>query len=441
MYPVDLSNTPGIYYAIAYWLACLVLIHGNELRLRGGRLWFWEGGILVLLGSFMVLTDHPPLYLFPVYVGTEVAILYGFIRIACDIPRRNAVYFMARAFLLGEFAASIEWQLYYYGLTVKGLPRGIWFNLLCLAAVHGVVFLSAHIIERLAEEHNRNLALSSKEVMGAMAIVLVTYVTSNLSYSVKNSPFSTEHMAELYLIRTLVDLGGVGMMTIYHFLLIEMNARMNAQIRQRMLEAQYASYQISKESIAVVNQKYHDLKHQIAYLRSGLSHDERTAYLDKMEQEISAYEAMNKTGNRVLDAILTGKAIKCQNLKIQLITVIDGEALDFMDAMDLSSLFGNSLDNAIESVQKVEDVSQRLIRLKVARVKGFVRIEVENRYEGELKFRNGNPISTKENQAYHGYGVKGIREIAAKYGGSAAISAKNQWFRLSILISEQNKSL
>ena len=54
MYPVDLSNTPGIYYAIAYWLACLVLIHGNELRLRGGRLWFWEGGILVLLGSFMV---------------------------------------------------------------------------------------------------------------------------------------------------------------------------------------------------------------------------------------------------------------------------------------------------------------------------------------------------------------------------------------------------
>lgn len=56
----------------------------------------------------------------------------------------------------------------------------------------------------------------------------------------------------------------------------------------------------------MVNQKYHDLKHHIQLLRAA-SAAERTEYLDQMEQQIRTYEAQNKTGNRVLDTILTAK--------------------------------------------------------------------------------------------------------------------------------------
>lgn len=90
-----------------------------------------------------------------------------------------------------------------------------------------------------------------------------------------------------------------------------------------------------------------------------------------MEQEIRSYEAQNKTGNEVLDTILTSKSLYCQQHGITLTCVADGAALDFMDTMDLCSLFGNALDNAIESVEKLPDSEQRLIHLVVARQKSF----------------------------------------------------------------------
>lgn len=86
-----------------------------------------------------------------------------------------------------------------------------------------------------------------------------------------------------------------------------------------------------------------------------------------MEQEIRSYEAQNKTGNEVLDTILTSKSLYCQQHGITLTCVADGAALDFMDTMDLCSLFGNALDNAIESVEKLPDSEQRLIHLVVTR--------------------------------------------------------------------------
>lgn len=43
----------------------------------------------------------------------------------------------------------------------------------------------------------------------------------------------------------------------------------------------------------------------------------------------------------------------------------DGACLDFMDAVDIYTIFGNALDNAIESVSKLEDPEQRMISVMV----------------------------------------------------------------------------
>ena len=106
-----------------------------------------------------------------------------------------------------------------------------------------------------------------------------------------------------------------------------------------------------------MNRKYHDLKHQIALLRSQ-GNEERNGVLDQMESEIQSYEALNVTGNKVLDTVLTSKSLHCQSQGIQMTCVADGHALDFLSAMDISSLFGNALDNAIESVGKIRAISE-----------------------------------------------------------------------------------
>lgn len=51
--------------------------------------------------------------------------------------------------------------------------------------------------------------------------------------------------------------------------------------------------------------------------------------------------------------------------------VADGTLLDFMDIMDICSIFGNALDNAIECELKIADKEKRLIHVTVSQQKNF----------------------------------------------------------------------
>ena len=151
-----------------------------------------------------------------------------------------------------------------------------------------------------------------------------------------------------------------------------------------------------------------------------------------MEREIQSYEAQNKTGNKAFDTILTAKSLRCQSLGISMTCVADGHELAFIKPTDLSVLFGNALDNAIEGAEKIADEEKRLIHVSVARQKSFVRIRVENCYEGEIRFAGGLP-ATRKDARYHGYGMKSIQSIVDKYGGSMTVKAQDGWFELRIL--------
>ena len=96
--------------------------------------------------------------------------------------------------------------------------------------------------------------------------------------------------------------------------------------------------------------KYHDLKHQIAGLRAETDSVRRVEWLDAMEDELSSFETWNKTGNRVLDTILAAKIFHCRKNNIQITCVADGKILDFIHVIDICTIFGNALDNAIEHV-------------------------------------------------------------------------------------------
>lgn len=77
--------------------------------------------------------------------------------------------------------------------------------------------------------------------------------------------------------------------------------------------------------------------------------------MDEIEKSVSLYDANVKTGNTVLDTILTEKSLLCYKKGIILSCVADGENIAFMEDADVYSLFGNALDNAIEAVLKLEE--------------------------------------------------------------------------------------
>jgi sensor histidine kinase regulating citrate/malate metabolism len=192
-------------------------------------------------------------------------------------------------------------------------------------------------------------------------------------------------------------------------------------------------YLLSRESIARINQKSHDLKHQLRALR-GLSPDQLERYLDELEDTVRVYESIVRTGNEVLDTILTEKSLTCKERDITLTCVADGEGLGFLNTVDLYAMLGNALDNAMEAVSRFPTPDLRQIEVLVCRRQGFVLLQVVNPYPGALTFREDLPVTTKEDRENHGYGLRSIRHIAQKYGGELCVLDEDGTFTLKILL-------
>ena len=62
--------------------------------------------------------------------------------------------------------------------------------------------------------------------------------------------------------------------------------------------------------------------------------------------------------------------------------VADGKLLSYLYVMDLCTIFGNALDNAIEYELQLKNPETRMIHVKIYRKKKFICILVENYYEG-----------------------------------------------------------
>lgn len=300
------------------------------------------------------------------------------------------------------------------------------------AAVYGAVFA----LERNYNDIASPLHVHKKEFLSTLFIGVAVYAASNLSYVSPDTPFSGKMTAEIYNIRTLVDLGGMAILFAHHMQLVEYRRKRSATLCRTSCRRSTHSTARRRTALTL---SIKNITTSSTRSPCCWTSEEKAHYLDAMEQEIRSYEAQNKTGNEVLDTILTSKSLYCQQHGITLTCVADGAALDFMDTMDLCSLFGNALDNAIESVEKLPDSEQRLIHLVVARQKSFVWIRVENTYDGAFRADGNLPKTTKSDARYHGYGLKSIYDTAEKYGGTAEITTQENQFTLKVLFPIKQK--
>lgn len=206
--------------------------------------------------------------------------------------------------------------------------------------------------------------------------------------------------------------------------LTESRMRTSLAITEQLLYQSKVNYEVSKANIERINIFCHDLKHQFSGKENGLK---------EIENEVRAYESMIRTGNSALDVVLTEKNLYCSEKGIRFSCMADGKILEFMEPSELYALFGNLLSNAAEAVMQLEKPEQREISLIIRQSQQFAVIWVENRYCAELNFVDGLPQTTKRESEYHGYGMKSIRLLVKKYGGTLVINTEDQLFRVKIL--------
>ena len=141
-----------------------------------------------------------------------------------------------------------------------------------------------------------------------------------------------------------------------------------------------------------------------------------------------------KSGNDALDTILTEKSLLCEGRSIEFTCIADGSCLDGIGAVDLYTLFGNALDNAIEATEQLPDPDDRMIFLRVERQGAFARIFLENTCAGTVELVDGLPTTSKDDDRFHGFGLKSIQMIVDRLGGNMVITPTEGRFSLSILL-------
>lgn len=206
----------------------------------------------------------------------------------------------------------------------------------------------------------------------------------------------------------------------------QMREKHEKQLVEQLLSQKESQYESIKRNTEQLSIRLHDMK----YLMRDIPRQE----LEETQALIEIFSGTSDTGNEIIDVVLNEKQNLCREKGVSLSCMADGKALSFMKPADVYALIGNALDNALEAVSQCGQAEKKVISFNLKLQQGVVCMQVENYFENPLKYSDGELVSTKRDGGLHGYGIKSIRYIAEKYGGSARVQTEDSVFTLTVNI-------
>ena len=317
----------------------------------------------------------------------------------------------------------------------------------------------------------RNLALLA--VFSKILYYMISFVLSQL-LGVKNKAMHTANKTSVYLlvvpiisayvmltlfaICVITELNRIldWMISISALLLLLINLlifamhshnqRKNAEFTELQLLLQRESdsaeyYQMLLKQTE--NQKIliHDIKQHlqsIAILNKNQENEKIDMYISQLVLSSDLRNHKKLCDNELLNMILNRYQQKCEENAISFSIDARANVVDFMEENDLTALFCNLLDNAVESTLKTKN--------------GFIEMDIciqPNTPYTLLTMTNScrkSPfvgdklVSTKKNYLQHGFGMKSIQRIVAKYFGEVKTYYSPQSSTFHSIITLKNPS-
>ncbi|KKY01593.1 histidine kinase, partial [Paraclostridium benzoelyticum] len=195
------------------------------------------------------------------------------------------------------------------------------------------------------------------------------------------------------------------------------------------LDMQYKYYLMVKESQEKMKQVYHDMNNHMENIRSlKNSSEDVNEYINNIEDEVKNNKNIYNTGNALLDIILYEKSKECIKNNIDFSVGIDFSKCEFIDMIDISSIFSNLIDNAIEACNKIDDNNiEKYITIKGIFIKSYYVVRCENSKTNKVIIKNNKILTSKKDKFLHGIGLDSIKSSIKKYNGELKI--KNSEFK------------
>jgi len=167
----------------------------------------------------------------------------------------------------------------------------------------------------------------------------------------------------------------------------------------------------------------HDYHNHIQVLKAHLSFGEVGKiedYLDGLESDLNKVDSIFRTGNVMIDAILTAKLSLAKAKGIEANAKAIVPPVLPIAPIDICIVVGNLLDNAIEACELLDEGA--FIRVYLGMYKEMFYISVQNSDGGKKKRRST------------GQGLFRIDKIAEKYGGNVNRQQEQRVYATEIML-------
>ncbi|WP_227451059.1 ATP-binding protein [Clostridioides sp. ES-S-0108-01] len=212
--------------------------------------------------------------------------------------------------------------------------------------------------------------------------------------------------------------------------------KVKMELVNEKLDMQYKYYLMVKESQEKMKRIYHDMNNHMENIKLlKNSSEEVNKYINNIENEVKSTKNIYNTGNVLLDIILYEKSKICIENNIDFNVGIDFSQCDFIEMIDISSIFSNLIENAIEACNKIDDNNiEKYILIKSTFIKGYYVVRFENSKINKVIIKSNKIFTSKKDKFFHGIGLESIKSSIKKYNGELKIRDSEHKFIVTVHI-------
>jgi sensor histidine kinase regulating citrate/malate metabolism len=215
----------------------------------------------------------------------------------------------------------------------------------------------------------------------------------------------------------------------------EQRLKYEMELMEYRMEEQKKHQQLLLENQETVRAQRHDLRHQLAVIRSFSQQDgdpRLTEYLDTLIAEIPSERGRLYCENAAVNAVVSHYAAQAEKQGVELsIQLTVPERTEQISDSNLCVILGNLFENAIEACGRMTE-GRRFIRLRSRLQYGVLTIVMDNSFNGKALKKDGKFLSSKRDEI--GTGLQSVTAMAEKHGGGAGFEADGLVFRSSVYV-------
>ncbi len=372
-------------------------------------------------------------------------------------------------------AASTILYAAFYFLAVKKHFGKTFFTLLMISNIANLAVISAKCMEGIlfpalaVQSYRWSFSLTLFAVEAVLAVPIFLYMKTVFTPAVEKEPSGFEWRylwlipATFYLMwyfafygvasRSALEIAlrpkntlflfiiNVGAILVYYVvtrLILEQNKTLELKEKNHQLTMQAMQYENLREKITDARRAKHDVRHHITLMREYLNRGELDAlrrYLSEYSESLPDDSLVRFCENTAANAVLLYFAQQAKDSGIDYIVKAEIPGDIFVSDTDISVLFGNLIENALDACRG-ETSEDRKIIVRAGLAGGSLCITVDNTFTGLLKHTSSGELASTKHRGL-GLGTKSAESIAAHYGGVCRFEAKEGMFYASVMCSRK----